>query len=184
VVAAAVVLPIRKLLEEPDLLAGVDDSKRLTPRRREGLVVRVGEVADQVGVGVVSPTLVDALGIVPATRLAMRRALGQMERFPRALLVDALALPHVSLPQRGLVRGDARSLSIAAASIVAKVERDRLMRALAERYSAYGFERNKGYGTAEHHRALRESGPCPLHRRSFAPLRIFLRTGSWPQAAD
>ena len=171
VVAAAVLLPLERLLEEPDLLAGVDDSKRLSPPVRERLAGRIAEVAQGIGVGVVSPVLVDALGIVRATRLAMRRALGRLPLSPRALLVDALPLPEVPLPQRTLVHGDALVLSIAAASIVAKVHRDRLMVSWAQAYPAYGFERHKGYGTPEHRRALGRHGPCPLHRYSFSPLR-------------
>lgn len=181
VVAAAVVLPLERLLAEPELLAGVDDSKRLTPRRRERWAGRIVEVALGVGIGVVSPALVDALGIVGATRLAMRQALGRLPLAPRSLLVDALSLPAVPLPQRCLVRGDALSLSIAAASIVAKVHRDRLMVNWAEIYPAYGFAQHKGYGTAQHRRALERCGHCPLHRRSFAPLRLYLETGCWPE---
>lgn len=185
VVAAAVVLPLEQLLRahqagSPGRLAGVDDSKLLPARVREELAGEIAQVALGVALGVVSPALVDALGIVPATRLAMRQAWGRLHLSPRALLVDALALPDVPLPQRCLVRGDGRALSIAAASIVAKVHRDRLMVAWGERYPAYGFGRHKGYGTPEHRRALMAHGPCPLHRRSFAPLRLFLRTGVWP----
>jgi ribonuclease HII len=180
VVAAAVVLPLQRLAAEPDLLAGVDDSKRLSPRVREVLVGRIAKVALGVGLGVVSPVLVDALGIVGATRLAMRQAVGRLELAPQALLIDALPLPAVPLPQRCLVRGDARSLSIAAASIVAKVHRDGLMVGWAARYPDYGFERHKGYGTPQHRQALMKHGSCPLHRRSFAPLRLFLATGRWP----
>lgn len=180
VVAAAVVLPLDRLLKQPDLLAGVDDSKRLSPSARERWARRITAVAECVAVGVASTALVDAMGIVPATRLAMRQALGRLGSPPRALLLDALTLPHVPLPQRALVRGDARCLSIAAASIVAKVERDRVMVGLSERYPGYGFERNKGYGTAQHRHALVQRGPCPSHRRCFAPLRIYLQTGDWP----
>ncbi len=181
VVAAAVILPVERLLAEPGLLAGVDDSKQLSADRRELLLVRIGQVALGVGVGVVSPALVDALGIVPATRLAMRRAVGQLPLPPRFLLVDGRLRLDMPQAQRALVRGDARCLSIAAASIVAKVCRDRLMVAWAEQYPHYAFERNKGYGTRQHRRALERQGPCPLHRRSFAPLRLFLDTGSWPR---
>lgn len=173
-VAAAVVLPVEDLLARPELLAGVDDSKRLGPRRREALAGRIYEVALGVGIGLVSPALVDALGIVRATGLAMRRALARLPLMPRFLLVDGQVAFNLPLPQRLLTRGDARSLSIAAASIVAKVYRDRLMEAWAERYPLYGFEQHKGYGTALHRQALERWGPCPLHRRSFFPVRALV----------
>ncbi len=173
VVAAAVALPLERLQQDPHLLAGVDDSKRLSPRRREELAQEIAAVALGVGIGVVSPALVDALGVIGATRLAMRQALGRLGLSPGALLLDALTLPALSLPQRGIIRGDARSLSVAAASILAKVHRDRLMVAWAQCYPAYGFDRHKGYGTPEHRRTLDRCGPCPLHRRSFAPVRRF-----------
>ncbi|MGC8873051.1 MAG: ribonuclease HII [Chloroflexia bacterium] len=170
VVAAAVVLPVWRLQEAPDILAGVDDSKRLSPRVREHLAGRIAEVAEAIGIGVVSSVLVDALGIVGATRLAMRQAIGRLSVPPRALLLDAVSLPEIPLPQRALFQGDARAISIAAASIVAKVYRDRLMTTWASVYPQYGFERHKGYGTREHRLALQRWGPCPLHRRSFAPV--------------
>lgn len=170
-VAAAVVLPVKDLLVRPELLAGVDDSKRLSAHRREALASRIYEVALGVGIGLVSPALVDALGIVRATGLAMRRALARLPLTPRFLLVDGRTAFDLPFPHRLLVRGDASSLSIAAASIVAKVYRDRLMEAWAERYPFYGFEKHKGYGTALHRRALERWGPCPLHRRSFSVLR-------------
>ena len=178
VVAAAVVLPMDRLRLEPDLLAGVDDSKRLSARRREAAAGRVWEVALGVGIGLASPALVDALGIVGATRLAMRRALGQLPLVPDFLLVDGLLRLSLSWPQRALVHGDARCLSIAAASVVAKVHRDALMRGWAADYPAYGFAQHKGYGTPQHARALAHCGPCPLHRRSFAPVARRLSAGS------
>ncbi len=174
-VAAAVVLPVEDLLLRPELLAGVDDSKCLSPRRREDLAVRICKVALGVGIGLVSPALVDALGIVRATGLAMRRALARLPLVPRFLLVDGRTAFDLPFPHRLLVRGDASSLSIAAASIVAKVYRDRLMEAWAERYPLYGFEKHKGYGTAPHRQALERWGPCPLHRRSFSPVRALVR---------
>jgi ribonuclease HII len=171
VVATAVLLPLERLRREPDLLGGVDDSKRLSPRKREVLAGRIYEVALGVGVGAVPPALVDSMGIVAATCLAMRQAIGRLPLGPHFLLVDGRLRLDVGLPQRALVRGDARCLSIAAASIVAKVHRDHLMAGCAEHFPAYGFERNKGYGTPEHRRALACCGPCPLHRRSFAPVK-------------
>lgn len=169
VVAAAVLLRPEGL-DEPALLDGVDDSKQLSPAAREAALERVLAHAAGVGVGVVPAFLIDAYGIVPATRLAMHAAILQLPRSPAALLIDALPLPELSLPQTVLVRGDARCLSIAAASIVAKVTRDRLMCTADAAHPGYGFAAHKGYGTAAHQRALARSGPCALHRRSFAPL--------------
>ena len=171
VVAAAVILPLERLRAEPGLLDGVDDSKRLTARQRQVAAGRVREVALGVGIGLATPALVDALGIVRATLLAMRQALGRLPVVPDFLLVDGLLRINLPCPQRALVRGDSRSLSVAAASVVAKVYRDALMAAWAGRFPGYGFERHKGYGTRRHQEALRQLGPCPLHRRSFAPLR-------------
>jgi ribonuclease HII len=169
VVAAAVVL-LPEALAAPALLAGVDDSKQLSAAAREAALERVLAHAAGVGVGIVPAFLIDAYGIVPATRLAMHAAILQLPQAPGALLIDALALPELGLSQQVLIRGDARCLSIAAASIVAKVTRDRLMRTAELAHPGYGFAAHKGYGTAEHQRALARSGPCTLHRRSFAPL--------------
>ena len=117
---------------------------------------------------------IDRLNIREASFVAMRRAVAALPRAPAALLVDGFAIPDLALPQRALIGGDHRSLSIAAASIAAKVTRDRLLVALEERYPGYGFARHKGYPTREHQAALRRLGPCPLHRRSFAPVRASL----------
>lgn len=169
VVAAAVVLP-------PDpgwlrqRLAGVRDSKTLSPAEREALFPEILRVAVAVGVGMAGPEEIDALGIVPATRLAMERALKALAVTPDALIIDALTLA-VPLPQRVIVQADARCLSVAAASIVAKVTRDRWMVEMDRLYPGYGFAGHKGYGTPAHRQALREHGPCPIHRRSFAPVR-------------
>ncbi|UCC62076.1 MAG: ribonuclease HII [Anaerolineae bacterium] len=170
VVAAAVVLP----LDRSDLaqaLHGVRDSKQCTPTQRDVLFGRVQAAALAVGVGAVAAGRVDAVGILPATREAMAQAVSRLGVTPDALLIDALRLPDLSLPQRPLIKGDARSLSIAAASIVAKVTRDRMMVALDGRYSGYGFARHKGYGTREHKQALAWLGPSPVHRTSYAPLK-------------
>jgi len=169
VVAAAVVLG-DAALQQPELLAGVDDSKQLTPAMRAQRYAQVRAAALGVGIGIVPAYLIDAFGIVPATRLAMLAALLQLPFLPDAALIDALRLPELTLRQEALVKGDARSLSIAAASIVAKVTRDRLMETAHRAYPVYGFAAHKGYGTVAHRRALARHGPCPLHRRSFAPL--------------
>jgi ribonuclease HII len=170
VVAAAVVLP----LDRPDLtrvLGGVRDSKRCTPRQRHELLAHIRRVALAVGVGSVPATRIDETGIVPATREAMTLAVRGLRVAPDALLIDALQLPELSLPQTALIKGDARSLSIAAASIVAKVTRDRHMIDLDERHRGYGLAQHKGYGTRQHQQALALLGPSPLHRLSYAPLR-------------
>lgn len=169
VVAAAVVLS-PAALARPELLAGVDDSKQLTAAERERGYARVREHALGAGVGIVPAYLIDAYGIVPATRLAMITALLQLPCAPEALLIDAVPLPQLGLPQAALIRGDALALSIAAASLVAKVTRDRLMLTADRAFPGYGFAAHKGYGTAVHQRALAAHGPCPLHRRTFAPL--------------
>jgi ribonuclease HII len=167
VVAAAIVLP--KALKVP-WLAQVRDSKELTPARRERLFAPIQEVARAVGIGVVPAEAIDALGIVAATRLAMSQAIEQLSPPPDFLLIDALKLPALALPQKALVRGDKLCLSISCASIVAKVTRDRMMREMDGRYPGYGFARHKGYGTGGHLSSLRELGACPIHRRSFAPV--------------
>jgi ribonuclease HII len=170
VVAAAVVLPTA----DPDLqnhLGGVRDSKQLTPARRDALLEVILEHATTVGVGCVPPDLIDLLGIVPSTRQAMALALGSLSPVADFLLIDYLTLPEQPVPQKSLPKGDGRVLSIAAASILAKVHRDRFMINLSEQYPAYGFARHKGYGTPQHQAALRSVGPCPAHRFSFAPLR-------------
>jgi ribonuclease HII len=168
VVAAAAVLG-PDALEQPELLRGVDDSKRLSAAQRERALAVIRQHA-QVGVGTVPAFLIDCFGIVEATRLAMELAVLQLPVQPDALLIDALRLPRCPLPQRPLVYGDSLSLSIAAASIVAKTARDAMMRAWDRTYPEWRFGEHKGYGTAVHARALRSYGSTPLHRRSFRPL--------------
>jgi len=170
VVAGAVILS----LDSPSLaedLKGVRDSKKLTPRQRDRLYEVIRDTALAMEVGMVSATMIDRIGIVPATRQAMHEAIAQLSPAPDFLLIDFLALPSLALPQKSVVEGDVSSLSIAAASIVAKVSRDRLMVKLDGKYPGYGFARHKGYGTPQHRAALRRLGPSPIHRLSF-------RTGS------
>ncbi len=171
VFAGAVILPLLR----PDLLSqlsGVDDSKQLPARRRALHFDRIFEVAVACGIGSSSAAEVDELGIVGATLTAMRRALQQLVCKPDHLLIDGrLRLPSINLPQQAIVRGDSASLSIAAASILAKVARDREMLDWHERYPGYGFDHHKGYCTREHEAALATHGPCAIHRRSFAPIR-------------
>jgi ribonuclease HII len=156
--------------------SGIDDSKILTEREREHAYERIfGGLAMSCAAGLSTAGEIDALGIVPATRLAMARALAGLDAPSDHLLIDAMKLPDDATPQTAIIDGDARSISIAAASIVAKVTRDRFMRDAVERdYPGYGFARHKGYGTAQHLEALRRLGPCPLHRRSFAPVSNML----------
>ncbi len=173
-VAAAVILPDDPARLTP-LLGTVDDSKKLPPAARERLLAAIQASALAVGVGSVSASEVDALGVTSANRLAIRRAVESLAVRPDYLLLDFFTLPDVALPQRGVVHGDALSLSIAAASIVAKVTRDRWMADADCAYPGYGFACHKGYGTAVHRAALLRLGPCPLHRRSYAPVARFLR---------
>jgi len=171
VVAAAVILP----LDRSDLtkaLKGVNDSKQLTARQRERLYPVIRSVALAVGVGGAGPEEIDRDGIVPATRAAMERALAMLAVPPDALLIDAVDLRAiVDLPQHSLVRGDSISLSIAAASIVAKVSRDRMMVKLDALYHDYGYGKHKGYGTTLHQTALEQLGVSEPHRRSYKPIQ-------------
>ncbi|OGG44013.1 MAG: ribonuclease HII, partial [Candidatus Handelsmanbacteria bacterium RIFCSPLOWO2_12_FULL_64_10] len=164
VLAGAVVLP-----PAPDL-PGLDDSKRMTPARREALFERIRGQAVAVGVGVVDSAEIDRLNILQATLKAMREAIAALAVTPDRVLIDGTQRPGSGLPELAFVDGDARSLSIAAASVIAKVTRDRMMADYDRLYPGYGFAEHKGYGSARHLRALRDLGPCPIHRRSFAPV--------------
>lgn len=149
---------------------GVTDSKLLTEARREELFEILSSGAHSIGVSVIPATEIDSHGIQSANYAAMVRALGRLEPPADFALVDGFNVPGCPIPQQRIVKGDRLSMSIAAASIMAKVTRDRMMVELDREYPQYGFARHKGYGTAEHLAALREHGPCPAHRRSFAPL--------------
>ena len=178
-VAAAVILPDLGATDEAALLArlrGVRDSKLLDAARRAALLTSIEAVARAIGVGWVPAAELDRIGLGAANRLAWARAVAALTPAPDYLLLDAFRLPASPLPQTPIVRGDRDCLSIAAASIVAKVTRDRALVALDRDSPAYGFGRHKGYGTAIHHAALREHGPCAEHRRSFAPLRALAAT--------
>jgi ribonuclease HII len=165
VYAAAVILP-------PDYAHPVlNDSKQLSERQREVLYAELsGDERLFFATASASVEEIDRLNILRATHLAMERAVRALPRVPELCLIDGLAVPRFPFRHEGVVKGDALSLSIAAASIFAKVERDRFMLAAAEAYPAYGFGQHKGYGTALHLERLRKHGPCPLHRRSFAPV--------------
>lgn len=164
VYAAAVILPERHAIR------GLNDSKQLEPAGRERLAVAIREAAITWSVATATAEEIDRINIYQASRLAMKRALGALTVQPEFLLVDALKLDSL-IPQLGLVHGDALSFSIAAASILAKTERDHAMEEWHERYPRYGLARHKGYGTPEHLRALAEHGPTPYHRMSYAPVR-------------
>ncbi len=170
VVAAFAILP-RYLLRVDDIFCAVNDSKLLSARARERCYDLVVECALCYGVGVASADEIDHVGIVPATRVAMRRAVFHAPIRPDYLLIDALPLPGVDCVQCAIIKGDRHCLSIAAASVVAKVTRDRQMIAFDKRFPGYGWARNKGYGTREHRQALHELGTTPYHRHSFAPIR-------------
>ena len=168
VVAAAVVLPDRHRIR------GIRDSKVLSRKRREDLYRQILDRAEAVAVGAMEVEVIDRVNILEATKLAMREALSRLPEPPDHLIIDALTLRDVDLPQRAIIDGDAISASIAAASIVAKVTRDRICDEFHVRYPVYGFNRNKGYGTRRHYAALMAEGPCAWHRRSFAPIRLLL----------
>jgi len=162
VVAAAVIIaPDRRI-------RGLADSKVLTPEQREALFHVISERAVGVGVGIVDHETIDRINILQATKVAMAEALAQLTVRPDLVITDFVALRDLACPQKNLVDGDARCATVAAASIVAKVTRDRLMVEADQRFPVYGFARHKGYATPEHLAALDRWGPCPLHRRTFA----------------
>jgi ribonuclease HII len=170
-VAAAVILPEPGLVAD-GFLAGVRDSKLLSIAQREALYGTVVACARAVGVGAIAADEIDLLGLTAANELAMARAVRALSVAPDYLLVDCFKLKSVRLPQRGIVRGDRCCLSIAAASIVAKVYRDRWLAELGDRHPGYGFEQHRGYGVAVHRQAISDQGLTPIHRLSYAPLRV------------
>jgi ribonuclease HII len=161
VVAGAVVLP------KDRLVLGLNDSKKLTPKKREELFDIIMQEAVSVGVGMASPKRIDEINILQATYEAMREAVSKLSVKPDVLLNDAVTIPQLSMTQVPIIGGDGKSVSIAAASIIAKVTRDRLMLEYEEMFPQYGFAKHKGYGTAEHIAALKKYGPCPIHRSTF-----------------
>ena len=162
------------ILGEP--VAGVDDSKRLTERRREELFATLTSGPHATGVAIVENDIIDTLGIQTANYMAMARALGQLEPPADFALVDGFTIRGCTTPQLRIVKGDQRSQSIAAASILAKVTRDRIMYELDAEFPEYGFARHKGYATREHLLAIDSYGPCRVHRKSFAPMAPTLET--------
>ena len=169
VVAGAVILPAKT--RHAGLWAEVQDSKLLSPPRREELAVQIQEQAAAWSLGEASAAEIDASGIAPATRLAMRRAVQALSPAPDHLLLDWVQLKSLNLPQQSSTKGDLKIVSIAAASIVAKVHRDRLLCRLHEDYPVYGFHSHKGYAAPSHLAAIEKFGPCPAHRHSFSPMR-------------
>jgi ribonuclease HII len=168
VVASAVILPHRTDLPWLQL---VRDSKELNSKKRESLFDLLNNEAVAIGIGIVSPQVIDSMNIFKATKLAMMQAVEKLPKQPNFLLIDRLSLSQCPIPQRGITRGDKSCLSIACASIVAKVTRDRMMEELDQIYPGYGFAQHKGYGTRKHISCLQKLGPSPAHRLYFAPVR-------------
>jgi ribonuclease HII len=169
VAAAAVILPRLSSLTLD--LEGVRDSKKMTPIQRESWMVVIKDTAVTYGLGLASAQEIDNHGIIPATRIAVTRAINDLAIFPDCLLLDYLNLPDISILQVSLIKGDMRSLSIAAASVLAKTTRDAILVELDDQYPDYGFAKHKGYGTKSHTEAIKRLGPSPVHRMSFAPIR-------------
>jgi ribonuclease HII len=168
VVAAAVVLPLGAPIDD------VFDSKALSPGKREKIFLKIVNRAIDIGIGLVGQDLIDQINILQSTIQAMRQALNKLIVKPEFILIDALSIPDAgNIPQKAIIKGDQKCYSIAAASIVAKVVRDRLMNKFHLKYPEYNFVRNKGYGTQEHLKAIASVGPCPLHRRSFKRVKEF-----------
>jgi ribonuclease HII len=161
VVAAAVILPRGVLID------GVNDSKKLSARRRESLYHKIVEVALSVGVGIVSHEVIDRINIYQASILAMRKAIEKLTPLPSVILADGNSFKHETIRFQNVIGGDAKSVTIAAGSIIAKVTRDSLMREYHQQYPEYGFDRHKGYGTRFHIEAVHRFGLCPIHRRTF-----------------
>ena len=171
VMAAAVILPLDL---DTEWLHLINDSKQLTAETRERLFPLIYESAIAVGIGEVSAEGIDKHGIVRATKLAMKQAIDNLDTKPNALLIDFVRLTEVNLPQRCIPKGDCRSISIACASIIAKVTRDRLMVEMDRTYPGYGFAGHKGYATRKHLESIERLGACPIHRMCFSPFRLEL----------
>ncbi len=161
VVAAAVILP------KGLTIYGLNDSKKLTEKRREELYLEIKEKALSYGIGIVDEKCIDEINIVNAVKKAMKLAVEALQPQPDLLLIDAMELDDCPIKQKSIIKGDSLSISIAAASVMAKVTRDHIMNRLDEKYPEYGFQRNKGYGTREHIEAIKKFGICPIHRISF-----------------
>jgi ribonuclease HII len=171
VVAAAVIMPQRRRIS---WLKKVKDSKMLSPEQRESLFPLITGAAVSTGVGVVSSEVIDTSGMTRAVQIAMRNAVEQLKPAAQYVLIDYFTIPDIPVPQKGVIEGDSVCVSIACASIVAKVTRDRIMIEMDKTFPGYGLARHKGYGTGEHMACLKKLGPCPIHRRSFAPVRAVI----------
>jgi len=169
VVAAAVVLPQNAFIE------GLNDSKKLSPKKRKTILEKIKQTALSYSVGIVSHTQIDEINILQATYQAMKIAIAGISIPFDLVLVDGWAIPRLKLPQQNVISGDAQSACIAAASIVAKETRDAIMEQMAQEYPQYGFEKHKGYGTKYHMQALEKFGPCPIHRVSYAPIKAIIK---------
>ena len=162
VVVAAVIMPKDSMIE------GVNDSKKVSEKKRELLFEQIKEEAIAYGIGIVDEKRIDEVNILNATKEALTMAIKQLKTKPDVIIVDALTkIDTLGIPYRSIIKGDAKAYSIAAASIIAKVTRDRMMRVYDDIYQGYGFAKHKGYGTADHVKAIKEKGPCPIHRKSF-----------------
>ncbi len=179
VVASAVILPHPANLPWFGL---VRDSKKLNSRKRESLFDLINKEAVAVGIGIVPPQTIDTINILKATRLAMMQAVKKLSKQPNFLLIDRLSLSQCPIPQRGITRGDESCLSIACASIIAKVTRDRMMEGFDQIYPGYGFAQHKGYGTRKHISCLQRLGPSPIHRLYFAPVRNIITSQNLPSS--
>lgn len=169
---AGPVVAVACLLPDDLLISGVNDSKKLSAERRQEIDALLrADARVVIGVGEIDNAEIDRINIFQATIQAMLRAVAALSAVPDLLLVDGLQLPHPTIPARKIIGGDGSCYSIAAASILAKVHRDRLMCAFHQQWPAYGFDRHKGYATDDHRRALEEHGPCPIHRLTFEPLK-------------
>ncbi|NMB34039.1 MAG: ribonuclease HII [Clostridium sp.] len=161
VVAAAVILPRGIFIE------GLNDSKKLSPQKRERIYDIIADKAVSIGIGVVDVDIIDKINILNATKMAMLQAVEALDTTPEILFIDSEKLDNIELPQKSLIKGDAKSVSIAAASVVAKVTRDKMIGRMDQVYPLYGFAKHKGYGTKEHIEAIRKHGICPIHRMTF-----------------
>jgi ribonuclease HII len=175
VVASAVILPHPANLP---WLGLVRDSKELTSRKRESLFALISKEAVAVGIGIVPSQVIDSVNILKATKLAMMQAVEKLPQQPHFLIIDRVTLSQCPIPQRGITRGDKLCLSIACASIIAKVTRDRMMEEFDQIYPGYGFAQHKGYGTGRHMSCLQKLGPSPIHRLYFAPVRNIITSQS------
>lgn len=162
------------ILDDKQRIEGLDDSKKLSRKQRRTLFEQIRGQALAFGVGTASPEEIDRINILEATRLAFKRAFAELQQSPDYVLLDFIKLPWLQLPHQAFARGESISASVAAASILAKEARDRYMEEVAQTYPQYGFDKHMGYGTAVHQQALLAHGPCPLHRRSFKPIKKLL----------